>query len=442
MDRLEGIRNALHEFASGLRLEEEALPGVFDAGLLDTSLFLEDLVTAEFSTALAKRSVALRLATKLLIEDPAPESMALVLNELSGLVADMGEELRPHPAASEYHLARLYAEVATQLTGPRPAENQGFKKLPRLLLDSPWLRAELERLAGAADVPLAKTPAGRGFSKAAASAWLKRTRARGEGLLAAAVEHTLGEVETRSRQVWTLRACEGVEEMSQAQLYARAHAEIFPDFPYGLSERSLELETAKLKGLALGLQLSELVPSLDSAEWLGQYALSYLLPPSPAEWAVRHAGQLRHLLRARLSRWYSLAFDHRLEPLEMVAGVLRLGRPLFYDRVAAHALLEYALLQGVAFGRQAAPFYLDALGVLEREFQNLFDGALLRQLYYPRLKAPEGWRDYLAALHQLHFGLNPNAELDECRHQYLARRGLRTTFEILYRITASHSAIN
>jgi hypothetical protein len=126
----------------------------------------------------------------------------------------------------------------------------------------------------------------------------------------------------------------------------------------------------------------------------------------------------------------------------MTSGVLRIGRPLFYERIAAHALLEYSLLQGVAFSRQAAPFYVDALAVLEREFQTLFDGYLLRLLYYPRLKAPQGWCGYLSALHALHYGKQAPEELEAFRHVFLARRGLRTTLEILYRTVESHSALN
>ena len=386
--------------------------------------------------------MALRLSARLLIEDPSPDSMAMVLNELAGVVIDMARELRPHPLASEFHLARCYGEIANAMVGPKPAENQGFKRLPRLLLDSAWLHAELQRGAAAADVELRQTPAARGFSKLAAARWVKRASGRGEGMLAAAADHILEQVEARSRQVWVLRSSDSADEVNQVQLYARAHAEVFPDFHNNLSERSLELETAKLKGLALGLQLPEIVLCFEAAEWISQYGLYYLMPPSPAEWAVRHAGQLRHLLAGRLSHWYTYGFDHRLEPLEMAAGVLRLGRPLFYERAAAHALLEYSLLQGVAFSRQAAPFYLDALAVLEREFELYFDGALLRQLYYPRLKAPEGWRDYLTALNELHYANRRTEELELYKHNYLNRRGLQSTLEILYRITATHSAVN
>jgi hypothetical protein len=162
----------------------------------------------------------------------------------------------------------------------------------------------------------------------------------------------------------------------------------------------------------------------------------------PSDWAVRDVDALKRLLWSRLSRWYFCAFDHKLEPLEMGAAVLRIGRPLFYERVASHALLEYSLLQGIAIARQAAPFYLHAMAALEQEFTLLFDGYLLRILYYPRLKTPQGWCDYLSALQELHYGAGPSEELDAFRHVFLARRGLRSTMEILYRTIESHSAVN
>jgi hypothetical protein len=175
---------------------------------------------------------------------------------------------------------------------------------------------------------------------------------------------------------------------------------------------------------------------------MGQYALSFLLPPSPSHWPVCSAADLRRLLDGRLSRWYFCPFDHRLQSLEMATTVLRLGRPLFYERVAAHALLEYSLLQGVPLARSSAREYLEIQAGLEAEFQLLFDAYLLRQMHYPLLKRPEGWRDYLSALDALHFNAARDAAFEQFRHDFLARRGLLSSVEILYRAAESHSALN
>lgn len=441
MDPLLAIRDTLNEFAAALHLEEDELPPIFDASLMDHAQRLEDAVSSELSKSLAQRSVALRLTTKLLLEEPSPDAMALLLVEFQGLLVEMTRELRPHPEASEWHMARQFSEISEHLSGPKPAENQGFVELPRMLLSCDWVQEEFSKLAGAADVGLGKCPVARGFSKASAKRWMKRVGKAGYGQLSAAIDFLQNGIEFRARQVWYLRRTEG-EDRSLAHMYVCAQADLFPDFHGALREHGLALEVAKLKGLAMGLQISEFSLCFETAEWMAQYALNYLVPPAPSDWGIRQPGQLSYLLRSRLSRWYFCCFEHRLEPLEMVASVLRIGRPLFYERVAAHALLEYSLLQGIAFTRGAAPFYLEALGALEREFSLMFDGYLLRHLHYPRLKTPQGWLGYLHALHDLHFQGGNDEDLEAYRHVFLTRRGLRSTMEILYRTTASHSALN
>jgi hypothetical protein len=408
---------------------------------VEIALRLEEQVAEEFTSAVARRAVELRQASKVLLDDPSPDAMAAVLGGFNALVVDMLDEVSPLPAACHWKLARQYSDIAANLAGPKPAENQGFRDLPRMLMDLGWVQARLEEMAAAAGVDLGRTPAGRGFSRTTAKRWMSRCNRSQEGQLCAALDHLQHGVESRLRQVWFLRRSEG-EEASPPRMYLRAHADLYPGLSTSLSEARFSLEVAKLKGLALGLQLAEFALCFESAEWIANYAFSYLLPPAPCDWPIRQASQMSRLLESRLSRWYFYAFGHRLEPLEMTSGVLRIGRPLFYERIAAHALLEYSLLQGVAFSRQAAPFYVDALAVLEREFQTLFDGYLLRLLYYPRLKAPQGWCGYLSALHALHYGKQAPEELEAFRHVFLARRGLRTTLEILYRTVESHSALN
>lgn len=417
------------------------MPGIFDAGLLDTALRLEDLMAMEFSNATARRGVELRQASKLLLEEPSPEAMALVLGAFNELVLAAERELRPRETACHWRLARQYSDIAAHLAGPKPAENQGFRELPRMLAQLSWIDARLRGMAAEAGLEYARTPAARGFSRTPAKRWVSRVNRYGMAQLCGALDHLQHGVEYRQRQVWFLRRSEG-EEASPSRMFLCAHADLYPALSAAVDEGRFSLEVAKLKGLALGLQLPEFAMCFESAEWMANYAFTYLLPPSPSDWPMRGAAELRRLVEARLSRWYFHAFQHKLEPLEMTSGVLRIGRPLFYERIAAYALLEYSLLQGVAFTRASAPFYVEALTVLEREFQTLFDGYLLRLLYYPRLKAPQGWCDYLSALYALHYEEKPPEELEAFRHVFLARRGLHSTLEILYRTVESHSALN
>ena len=441
MSPLQTIHDALGEFAAGLHLEEEDLPTVFDTSLLEASILMEEAVAREFSVSLAKRAVALRLASKVLIEDPSPDTMALVLNEVAALVAELKREVCVRPGAAEWSLARQFADFSEHIGSPGPAENPGFTELPRMLERSVWLQKRLLTKARSAGLDLADTPAARGIHQAAAKRWLKRAGGRTVGRFCGMLDELQGAIEYRARQVWFLRRS-ATEEHSLPQMYIFSHADLFPDFHSPLSESALALEVAKLKGLCLGLQLPEMALCFDVSEWIAQYALSFLLPPAPCEWPVRSSTQLTRLLQGRLSRWYFCAFDHKLEPLEMAATVLRIGRPLFYERVAAHALLEYSLLQGVSFTRHAASSWIDIERGLEEEFQCLFDGYLLRLLHYPRLRNPEGWCGYLEALDALHFGGSPGSEFLEFRQSFLSRRGLGSTMEILYRTTESHSSVN
>lgn len=441
MSSLLAIRDGLREYAAGLRLESQDLPQVFETTLVDASAVLADHVAAEFSMTLAKRAVALRLASKMLLEDPSPDSMARALEEFGGLIAGLRNEMRKRPSTAEWNFARQFAGIADHLTSPRPGENPSFSELPRMLEESDWVKARFRQHARAAGIDVHDTPASLGFHRGHARRWVRKTSSRTDGRLCVVLENMMQAVESRARQVWFLRrSADG--EVSLPRMYVFAHAELFPDLHSTISEPGLALEIAKLKGLALGLQLQDFALCFDVPDWLAQYALNYLLPPAPGEWSVRTSSNLGRLLRGRVSHWYFHPFNHHIEPLEVVGTVLRLGRPPFYERVAAHAILEYSLLQGVSFSRQAAASWLEVQAGLEREFQMLFDAYLLRVLHYPRLRSPAGWRDYLGALDLLHDGGTPDPEFLEFRHSFLGRRGLQSSIEILYRTTESHSAVN
>jgi hypothetical protein len=201
-------------------------------------------------------------------------------------------------------------------------------------------------------------------------------------------------------------------------------------------------QVAQLRAIMMELRLPDIALPLETPEWLAQYAMNYLMPPAPNEWAVSSGRGLERVLEGRLARWYFYPFAHVLQPIEMVSSVLRVGRPLFYERSVAHAVAEYALLQGSSVTAAGAAQYLEIVALLEREFLILFDGYLLRDMFYPKLRAPEGWVEYLEALTALHFREHAVPGLPQFRDDFLQARGLRSPIEILYRTSSQAAPIN
>lgn len=223
------LRDDLNEFASQLHLEEQELPEIFDGGLMETSQSISDLVTELFSASLARRGVAFRLASKLLVEEPSPDSMSEVLAELGRLAADGAREIRRTPTGARWRLARHYNEICTHLSTPSPAENQSFHELPDMLAGSGWLKAEFARLARPAKVDIHRSGLTESFDRARARRYARSADRSAQGQIAATFDHLLRLIETRSRQVWHLRRSGG-EERSPNWFYLQAHADMFPDF--------------------------------------------------------------------------------------------------------------------------------------------------------------------------------------------------------------------
>ena len=116
---------------------------------------------------------------------------------------------------------------------------------------------------------------------------------------------------------------------------------------------------------------------------------------------------------------------------------MRLPAPAAAGSAAAHALLEYALLQDVAFDSSRLGHYLDTIRVLDYQFQLFFEGYLLRLACYPKLKEPRGWCEYLDALQRMHRGAMPLPELNAYRHEFLRARKLAGAEELLCRLSGS-----
>jgi len=442
LETLARIKAALESLAGKLGLAEEDPQPVFDPEILVSAAELEEGVCRAFSLNLTKRAVALRLALSALVEESTPQMFARSLHELDRLIDEMDVELAAAPEGREWRICRQFHAVASHLAKPNPAENQSFRKLPEMLYTSPWVEQEIGRQLSAAGLSLPAHLRGKEFRRTPTQKWLDELSHAPAAALAARLDALRGDTEFRARQIWYLLRSNG-EDADLPLIYGWAHDDLFPTLRRGLSSERLSAKVAELRALMLELRLPDFALCLEAPEWLAQYAMNYLMPPAPNEWAVEHGSHLLRVLSGRLARWYFYPFAHRLEPIEMAASVLRVGRPLFYERSVAHAALEYTLLEGFTFSSPNAPVYLEILAALEREFLILFDGYLLRQMSFPSLRTPEGWCEYLAALTALHYRNSAGLTLlAGYRQAYLDERGLRSPTEILYRSTRTHGSVN
>lgn len=441
MHPLDTIRSAFTLISAGLGLSEEEANGIFDPELLAYAAQLEDGICREFSLSLAQRAVALRLALKGLLEETEADTFARALHELDAIVEGLESELEARPDGRLWVLSRQFHDVARHLATPSSAENQGFRRLPEMLFSSEWVSREVLLTLGRSGLALPREIAGREFRQTQTRRWLNRARRSPAGALGVCLEQLRNDIEFRSRQIWFFLKSGG-NEPNLTRIYGWAHGDLYPSLGQSVAGQAVEVEVARLASIALDLKLPDFALCFEGAEWMAQYAMNYLMPPAPNDWAVRQGGELQRVLRGRLSRWYFYPFAHKLEPLEMAASVLRVGRPLFYERNAAHAWLEYGLFQGFSVATHNAPLYLEILATLEKDFLTLFDGYLLRLMYYPRLRAPEGWCTYLEALTSLHYRGGAMRDLAEFRREFLGQRGLRSPVELLYRATESHGSVN
>ncbi len=416
------------------------MPETFDEHIVECAASLDGILAEGPNRILAHFARDLHQSAAGLAEEPSPKTMASVLSSFLTLLHNYREAMRNEPGCIFWRLAAQYGDVADNLTGPSPAENQSFESLPQMLASLPWVTEFLVRLSRAARLSAAQEDELAAFSARLANRLLRRAEQSPEGAFLAQALRIQRGLENRMRQVWLVGQLENGEP-GPLELYATAHRCLFPAFQPSLASTRVEQEIQRLKNLADALELAEIALCFEGPEWLAQYSLVHFMPPDPSAWAPRFLVHYDRLLFGRVSRWYTYPFLHVLSPMEITATVLRMGRPLFYERAAAHALLEYALLQDVAFDSSRLGHYLDTIRVLDYQFRLFFEGYLLRLAFYPKLKEPRGWCEYLDALQRLHQGELPLPELHAYRREFLRARGLSGAEELLCRLSGSQGPL-
>lgn len=371
-----------------------------------------------------------------LAETPSPEAMAAVLMSFLHVVHGCREMIRQRPGAVLWRLASQYLEVAEGLQQSAAASDPSFRRLPALMAALPWVEDCINGIEQRCRLRPSLRARLRSFVPEAGREVQLRAAGTEDGEFCATALHIQNRLEARLRQVWLLGEFSRGEPTA-LDLYAGAHAGLFPALLPPVSGQDVADEMARLGERAAELALDDIAACFAQPEALAQFGLQHLMPPDPSQWSPRFPSDFTRLFGWRLARWYLYSFYHEPEPLELAATVLQLGRPHDYERTAAHALLEYRLAAGAAsFDASLLGYYLDAMRALEFQFEQHFEGYLLRIFAGIRLKSPEGWCWYFDALRRLHQGQFPLPELEEFRAGCLGRRGLEHTSGLLQRLTA------
>lgn len=428
------------DLAACLGLEDEELPETFDEDLVDAARELDEIFGLGGGRTLAISAENLHRAAAGLIENPSPGTMAQVLGWFLNLLHSYRELVRQDPACRFWRLAAQYSDVAANMVQPAPAENQSFEQLPEMLASLPWVTDFLLQLARAGGLPAAERDQLASFSPRIGRRLLERAEQQTEGIFMSTALRIQRGLENRLRQVWLVKQYQN-GDLDAVELYAAALNSLFPQYQRSLTGARVGQEIRRLRNAAIPLDLPEVAECLESPEWMAHYALMHFIPPDPERWAPAWMEQFHQLLAGRLARWHTYPFLYELSPLEIVAAVLRVGRPLFYERAVAHALLEYVLFQPDAFDASRLSHYLEANRALDSQFRIYFEGLLLRLAYYPRLKEPRGWCEYFDALQRLHAGEVPLPELHPFRRNYLRDRGLSSVDELLCRLAGARGTL-
>jgi tetratricopeptide (TPR) repeat protein len=145
----------------------------------------------------------------------------------------------------------------------------------------------------------------------------------------------------------------------------------------------------------------------DVAEWVSDskrlmsYGLSNILPPAPMPWRLSSAVEIETFLKNELARWYFRPYRFELQPLDLIEAVVRLRRPLYYERLLAHSLLQFHLLQ-TCLSAEVEAGYLNVLVTLAKSIDVFLAGYQLRIASIPKLKGVAGWAEYLESLVRIH----------------------------------------
>jgi hypothetical protein len=429
-----GLLEAVSELVARLRLDEEGPFAPTRESLQPAAAALCAVIAPE--SALAPLAAAVHEAAGSL--DDSDDVLFRFVMTLESFAARLARDTVELPAARAWWLSSrlsLLTEGARKFRERSPDARWDemeslLWEIPCVALAADQLRRELVEIGGPAE---GATPA---LLAEEATPFLQEHE---DALLAELLDRLLFALEARAREMW-MRTCPDAASETPLDLFAYGWACLLPNRPAGLSGVWM---LDAVQGCARDADLCELpevAEYLDPPERIAYYALSYLLPPCPDPWVLHTAGDLERLFDAQMSRWYFARFRNRPSPLDLIASVLRAGRPLYYERPLAHVLVEHRVLASWLRPDDVSGEFFAFTDCLERNFSLMLDGYLLRQLAVPRLKTPAGWKWYLESLVDLHAGRVPG-EVLASRKRFLAARGGRSPLRMLAALGESHERI-
>jgi hypothetical protein len=167
-----------------------------------------------------------------------------------------------------------------------------------------------------------------------------------------------------------------------------------------LDDAKVAEAAATASAFAKSMGLDEVVDYLRDPDQVAFYGMMNVLPATPLRWSLEDDEPAGRHLHYGLARWYRHPLEASMVPIDVITGVLRTRRPYYYHHMLAHALVQTICCQCVLPPGIVAD---TIVGKLAAFCDLMLDGHRLRCRYLPRLKATEGWVEYLNALVALHF---------------------------------------
>ena len=296
--------------------------------------------------------------------------------------------------------------------------------LPEELCRLPEVQAALDEIRGMVPGPSGCQAGFQGLPELLGS--LQQVLAEGPVFeLCASMWEVRPVLETQLRGAWYFTLAQGRSVVDLTETYEAMWTTLIRGFTRPDCERA----AASASHLARSAGLEEVEAYGADPEAVFYYGLDNLLPHAPRSGELNGDGTWEPFLAQQLSRWYFRPFRRRLQPLDVVRGVLRAGRPLYYERILAHTLVEYFLVKQ-AWPEHRSSAAGDRLQTLASHLELLQIGYLLGRDWSGRLKQPSDWLGYLAVLTRLHCGAT-SADLDRWRRELIAPAGMRSLHDML-----------